>query len=351
MLALHRPFIANYVHNNHEESQELCLEYGSATQVYLVPIAQQEEQVLLTPTQIRSQGSRLSCVPSDHMASQVTLPRDLHGSVDFSKYPFRVYVSDLHDKMVGVSLFGMVTSVCKASTSGTYFYLEIEDATGVVLMKLNFIGLWSLGRVGVGHMVYMSGLTCTLSSTNKLEVAWTEKEPGSLFVNISLLPALLNSTCLHNLSLLSDLPHSTNRTHICHVRLDHIDVNSLKVLLFHNLCGCVVSDQSGGLQCSFCKCACHISGCTHGFQLHLTIADDSEKVFAWCIGQTAVEFLQISPDEYMELPEDERAMYLYTLQNENFTVAIANTSQRIEAYIEGEKFLPVWEITRAQKCE
>jgi hypothetical protein len=44
--------------------------------------------------------------------------------------------------MVGVSLFGMVTSVCKASTSGTYFYLEIEDATGVVLMKLNFIGLW-----------------------------------------------------------------------------------------------------------------------------------------------------------------------------------------------------------------
>jgi hypothetical protein len=45
MLALHRPFIANYVHNNHEESQELCLEYGSATQVYLVPIAQQEEQV------------------------------------------------------------------------------------------------------------------------------------------------------------------------------------------------------------------------------------------------------------------------------------------------------------------
>uniref|UniRef100_A0A0E0P3I3 Cell division control protein 24 OB domain-containing protein n=1 Tax=Oryza rufipogon TaxID=4529 RepID=A0A0E0P3I3_ORYRU len=214
MLALHRPFIANYVHNNHEESQELCLEYGSATQVYLVPIAQQEEQVLLTPTQIRSQGSRLSCVPSDHMASQVTLPRDLHGSVDFSKYPFRV------------------------ARQGR---------------------CWSYG-VHVWFDLYLE--------FNK---------------------------------------------QICHVRLDHIDVNSLK--------------------------------------LHLTIADDSEKVFAWCIGQTAVEFLQISPDEYMELPEDERAMYLYTLQNENFTVAIANTSQRIEAYIEGEKFLPVWEITRAQKCE
>uniref|UniRef100_A0A0D9W110 protein-serine/threonine phosphatase n=1 Tax=Leersia perrieri TaxID=77586 RepID=A0A0D9W110_9ORYZ len=245
MLALDRPFISNCVHNNHE-SQELCLEYGSATQVYLVPIAQQEEQVLLTPTQIRSQGSRLPCVSSDHMASQVILPRDLHGSVDFSKYPFRVNVSDLHDKMVGVSLFGTVKSVCKANVSGASFYLEIEDSTGVVLTKLKFIELWSLGR-------------------------------------------------------------------ICRVRLDHVDVSSLK--------------------------------------LHLTIADDSEKVFAWCVGQTAVEFLQISPDEYLELPEDERAMYLYTLQNESFTVAIANTSKQIEEYIEDKKALPVWEITRAQKCE
>jgi hypothetical protein len=40
MLALDSPFVASS-----EESQELCLEYGSATQVYLVPIAQQEEQV------------------------------------------------------------------------------------------------------------------------------------------------------------------------------------------------------------------------------------------------------------------------------------------------------------------
>uniref|UniRef100_A0A453MD87 Cell division control protein 24 OB domain-containing protein n=1 Tax=Aegilops tauschii subsp. strangulata TaxID=200361 RepID=A0A453MD87_AEGTS len=90
MLALDSPYISNFAHNNHEEPQELCLEYGSATQVYLVPIAQHEEQVFLTPTQVRSQGPRLSCAPVDNMASQVTLPRDLHGAVDFSKYPFRV---------------------------------------------------------------------------------------------------------------------------------------------------------------------------------------------------------------------------------------------------------------------
>jgi hypothetical protein len=44
--------------------------------------------------------------------------------------------------MVGVSLFGTVTSVCKVSASGTTFYLEIEDVTGVALTKLNFIGHW-----------------------------------------------------------------------------------------------------------------------------------------------------------------------------------------------------------------
>ncbi|WVZ61166.1 hypothetical protein U9M48_011080 [Paspalum notatum var. saurae] len=189
----------------------------------------------------------------------------------------------------------------------------------------------------------------SLLFVNSREVSWREKEPGSLFVNLSLLPALLNSTCLHSLSPLSDLPHSTNRTYVCRVRLDRIDFDSLKVLLFHNICGCVVHEHSGGLQCSFCKCACQ-SGCAHGFQLHLAITDASAKVFAWCVGQTAVEFLQISPDEYLELPEDERAMYLYALQNENFMVAIANASKRVNDCAMNDG-LPVWEITRAQRCE
>jgi hypothetical protein len=72
--------------------------------------------------------------------------------------------------------------------------------------------------------------------------------------------------------------------------------------MFHNICGSVVNEHSGVLQCSFCKCACE-SVCARGFQLHLTIADDSADVLAWCVGQTDVEFLQISPDEYLELPE------------------------------------------------
>ena len=96
MLALDSPYISNFAHNNHEEPQELCLEYGSATQVYLVPIAQHEEwvgwnilvpffsvllltktktvcYVFLTHTQVKSQGPRLY-VPVYYVASQVTLP-------------------------------------------------------------------------------------------------------------------------------------------------------------------------------------------------------------------------------------------------------------------------------------
>ena len=39
------------------------------------------------------------------------------------------------------------------------------------------------------------------------------------------------------------------------------------------------------------------------FDLKITLADDSAKIFAWCTGQTAAELLQISPDEFCELPE------------------------------------------------
>lgn len=45
MLALDRPYIASSQESAIEESNELCLEYGSATQLFLVPFIQHEEQV------------------------------------------------------------------------------------------------------------------------------------------------------------------------------------------------------------------------------------------------------------------------------------------------------------------
>jgi hypothetical protein len=45
MLALDKPYIANSAECDIETSEEFCLEYGGATQLYLVPYIQHEEQV------------------------------------------------------------------------------------------------------------------------------------------------------------------------------------------------------------------------------------------------------------------------------------------------------------------
>ncbi|GJM97142.1 hypothetical protein PR202_ga14047 [Eleusine coracana subsp. coracana] len=210
MLALDRPFIANFVDSDHEDSQELCLEYGSATQVYLVPIAQQEEQVLMTPTQVRSQGPL--CVPSNNVASQVTLPRDLHGSIDFSKYPFRVCNLIIAHLSYFPNIYVASHHVIRQSGSWSYgvhlwfdLYLEFDKNVRSSFLHITFI-------IYMPHVAQDSDVW--LTSFDSREVLWREKEPGSLFVNLSLLPALLNSPCLYKLSLLSDLPHSSSRTHV-----------------------------------------------------------------------------------------------------------------------------------------
>ncbi|KAJ4795392.1 Nucleic acid-binding proteins superfamily [Rhynchospora pubera] len=346
MLALDTPFISNFVTNEREESEELCLEYGSATQIYLVPVIQQEEQVVLSSTQMRSQEIK---------SSQISLPRDSHGAIDFSKYPFRMYVIDLGDKMSGVSLYGMVTSLSMQRTkaSETIYHLDVEDESGCIAIKLHFVGSWSLTRAGIGHRVYISGLTCSMNSQKILEVSWFEKEPGSSFVNLSCLPAFLNSSCLHRLSCLSDISDQTDRTHICQVHLDQVEHFNIQVLLCHSVCSEPVNQRSDGLYyCKFCECDCDYDKCTYIFQLQISVTDESGKVYAWCVGLTASELLQISPEEFLELPEDERAMYLYTLQEESFMVAM------VYCKITGDKHnntsdgsFPDWEITRAQKVD
>lgn len=45
MLALDRPYISSSMESAGETSEDLCLEYGSATQLYVVPSIQHEEQV------------------------------------------------------------------------------------------------------------------------------------------------------------------------------------------------------------------------------------------------------------------------------------------------------------------
>lgn len=73
--------------------------------------------------------------------------------------------------------------------------------------------------------------------------------------------------------------------------------------LSHVVCGHLVNETpSGVVECSFCLHNCD-SEVIRSFHLKITLADKSGKIFAWSAGQTAIELLQISPDEFHELPE------------------------------------------------
>lgn len=72
----------------------------------------------------------------------------------------------------------------------------------------------------------------------------------------------------------------------------------------HTTCGHFVTEHPNGvMECSFCNdnnCGAEV---IRTFHLKITLADESGKVFAWCTGHAAAELLQISPDEFHELPE------------------------------------------------
>ncbi|XP_050239803.1 uncharacterized protein LOC126688911 [Quercus robur] len=358
MLALDRPYIASSIESSIETSDEFCLEYGSATQLYLVPFIQHEEQVCVALTQNRNQGPRLLNTldsSQEPKVSQVSLPCDSLGSIDFRDYPFRSFVIDLRDKMTGISLYGVVTDIINEKhAEEAIFSLRIEDTTGVIWAKLHFAKSWSLGRVNLGHTVYISGLTCSMSKRNCLEALWLENNVGSSFFNLSCLPALLNSSCLHKLSSLCDLSSQTSSTQICRVWLDQVANCHVNTKYSHALCGHFVNKTpSGVMVCSFCHYNCDAE-VTRTFHLKITLADESAKVFAWCTGQTAAELLQISPDEFYELPEEEQVMYPSSLENERFMVALVNCKKQgygVSGGLIQENDDVSWEITRALKFE
>ncbi|THG18194.1 hypothetical protein TEA_017138 [Camellia sinensis var. sinensis] len=315
MLALDRPFVANSFDTAIETCGEICLEYGSATQLYLVPFIQHEEQVSVALTQNRHQGSKLLSAldPSQGFkVSQVTLPCDSQGSIDFNYYPFRTFVIDLHDKMTGISLYGVVTDIIReVDTAEAIFSLRIEDTTGAIRAKLHFTN------------------SCA-------EVLWFENDVRASFINLSCLPALLNSSCLHKLTCLSDLSSKTRSTHV--------------FLLFVSLHGQLTGDPKVTFVFQH-DCDAEVA---RTFHLKITLADGSAKVFAWCTGQTATELLQITPDEFYELPEEEQIMYPTSLENERFTVALANCRRQGYGHsgsLTEEHSDVTWEITRALKCE
>lgn len=360
MLALDRPYISSSADSNVDTNHHFCIEYGSATQLYLVPFIQHEEQVSVALTPNRFQASRLHSAVDPTQGpklSQVTLPCDSQGSINFSYYPFRSVIANLRDKMTGISLYGVVGDVFKErNSSEVVFSLKIEDATGSIWAKLHFSQSWSLGRLSVGHTVFISGLTCSKRKHKRFEVIWFEKDTGSSFVNLSCLPALLNSSCLHKFSCLSDLKSQTSHMHICQVKLDPVASCHVKTVLSHMLCGHIVKEMPGGVpECSFCHCNCNTE-VIRSFHLKITLADEDGKLFAWCTGQTAMELLQISPDEFYGLADDDQTMYPFSLGNEGFIVALVNCTRQQRDDGSDDTLLQEidevpWEITRAIKCD
>ncbi|KAL3809992.1 hypothetical protein ACJIZ3_000076 [Penstemon smallii] len=251
--------------------------------------------------------------------------------------------------MTGISLYGIVTEI---KTSKDMFSLRIEDKTGAVWAKLHFDKSWSLGRLGMGHTVYISGLSSSLSPQKCLELSWLENDTGASFFNISCLPAFLNTSCLHKLLCLSDLSAHTSGAQVCRVWLDQIDHCHVDTRFMHTLCGNLVDEShTGDLECKFCHSICN-SEVERTFHLKITLADDTKRLFAWCIGQTAAELLQISPDEFYELPEEEQIMYPSSLEHEKFIVTILNSRRQDCGRIaEQNDNMVDWEVTRAMKCQ
>lgn len=68
----------------------------------------------------------------------------------------------------------------------------------------------------------------------------------------------------------------------------------------HSLCGHFVDEKT--MKCSFCHIISDAEA-VRTFHLKITLADKSAKVLAWCTGQTAMDLLQISPEEFCDLPE------------------------------------------------
>eukprot|EP01018_Ginkgo_biloba_P008931 Gb_12457 [translate_table: standard] len=133
MIALDKPFIARDSDCGIETTAGICLEYGSATRLYSVPYVHREEQVrnslglylsnggnqrviVCMETEAKnhsldqvivgssqnwsqstrplnmSNGSAVVGGSEEFRISQVTLPCNSQGSVDFSNFPFRVSI-------------------------------------------------------------------------------------------------------------------------------------------------------------------------------------------------------------------------------------------------------------------
>lgn len=192
-----------------------------------------------------------------------------------------------------------------------------------------------MSRYWFNHLNCFS-LKVNVTLSFSLEVLWHEKDEKASFINLSCLPAFLTSSCLHKVSTLSQISKQRKPSinvrlsfyisfplciiqltarffsQICRVKLDEIhQCHSINTRLSHSVCGHFIDEDSplhgGNLHCSFCRVTLNSKGgseVVRTFHIIITLADEeTTKLYAWCTGQSASAILQISPDEFCDLPE------------------------------------------------
>ncbi|MCO5590480.1 hypothetical protein L7F22_044450 [Adiantum nelumboides] len=270
MIALERPFISHTGSNNYQQDFSLFLEYGSASRIYTVPIVHDEEQVTLaTESPKKLKTSFRSHERSPVVFSQLMLPRDSQGSIDYCNFPVR--------KLQHLS----------------------KDIP-----------------------------------THRVDCFWNERETMAQLVNITQLPALLTSPCLYQLIPLRNLSRGCIKVQVCRVVVKEIKLDY--VCQGSRLVQCLESNE------------------VSSFLMVLEVSDRhgvDGVCMALCFGRPAIEILQASAKDFLSWPEDEQALYLYSLQKEEYIVTIYDGSgDRMQNLFSQAGDIP-WRIGQALKSE
>ncbi|BBN11032.1 hypothetical protein MPTK1_5g08480 [Marchantia polymorpha subsp. ruderalis] len=350
MVAIERPLIVYEQEGENNRAIGVWFEYGNRTRLYTVPYVPVAEQVTVEDTQPRMSSMTPNLLEHDldwsrtetgqsASVSQVSVPRDPQGSLDFNFFPVRLLVENVRPKMTNVALYGMVTflsplpdleSVVKRNFAAykSAYLLRIQDCSGALDIRLYFSDQWSAGEIHVGQIAFVGGIFTTVNSNGGMDCTWTEKQGGALVVNMTQLPALLSTACLHRIVPLSKISSSSLTVQVCRVQIKNLAQHGVQVKFCHIPCGhpVVGLPVPGRWSCNYCRRACETKETVLTFFSTALLVDvypgHHTQAYASCSGRAAAEVLQISPDDFCSWSEIEQGMYLYSLENEEFLVTL-----------------------------
>ncbi|KAL2614116.1 hypothetical protein R1flu_025808 [Riccia fluitans] len=332
MVAIERPLIAFEQEGENNRPLGIWFQYGQRTRLYTVPYVPVPEQV----TETDRNASML----------QVSVPYDAQVSLDVNFLPVRLLVENVRPKMSNAALYGLVTffaqlpdleSATKRQHAAykSAYLLRIQDCSGALEIRMYFHDHWSSGELHVGQIAFVGGISTSVNPNGGMDCTWTERQGGALVVNMTQLPALLSTNCLHRIVPLSDIHSSSLTVQVCRVQVKNLAQHGVQVKLCHVPCGHPVFDLPvpGQWNCNFCRRACDGKETMLTFFSTAVLVDvypgQHTQVYASCSGRAAAEVLQVSPEDFCSFSEVEQGMYLYSLESEHFLVTLYYGFQEI----------------------